>query len=268
MPTPRGIEIFIKACQRPPFNRGFFRKHAISLVERFSKGPVKSQFHGVPMWFHMDNTTERKALFGHYDEAELDFLINHSSGDNKVFVDIGANSGLYSLIFAAQKGKNRACVAIEPNPKMAARIATNRALAEKADLGQACAFTIVQKAVGAADQTATLSLEQGLGGARIIESRLETNDFEQITVPQAPLQTILQELGIEAVDILKIDIEGNEDKALAPFFETAPQNLLPSAIIIEVCHSSLWQTPLDEVFAKHGYKLVKRNKANMMLSRN
>ena len=260
-------DLVVRLCQRPPFNRGFLRKHVIGLVERLANGPIKSRFHGVPLWFHMDNTTERKALFGHYDEAELGFLTACSLGDDKVFVDLGANSGLYSMMFLSQPGKNRTSVAIEPNPQMAARVRANRTLGLENGVGKDSRLEIVEKAVGAGEGTVTLSLEYGLGGARVVESASQTDQFEQIDVPQARLEDILRDLGVAQVDVLKIDIEGNEDKALVPFFASAPESLYPKAIIIEVCHDHLWQSPLHEVFAEKGYTLAKRNKANLMLKR-
>ena len=52
---------------------------------------------------------------------------------------------------------------------------------------------------------------------------------DAVHVPCRPLTAILDLAGISAIDALKIDIEGAEDLALAPFLREAPSQLLPPA---------------------------------------
>jgi hypothetical protein len=69
------------------------------------------------------------------------------------------------------------------------------------------------------------------------------------------------------VDVLKIDIEGAEDVALAPYLRGAPAVLLARNIIIENSQE-LWGTDLDALFRERGYRLRFRNRMNSVYSLN
>jgi Methyltransferase FkbM domain len=61
---------------------------------------------------------------------------------------------------------------------------------------------------------------------------------------------VLEEADISTIDALKIDIEGGEHLALAPFLNTAPQMLLPRLVIIE---DRQWPVDLYGMLERRGY---------------
>ncbi len=68
------------------------------------------------------------------------------------------------------------------------------------------------------------------------------------------------------IDELKIDVEGNEDTILIPFFSEANESLWPKLIIIEDARDA-WRSDLFSILAKRGYTIAARTKLNVMMRR-
>lgn len=178
-----------------------------------------------------------------------------SPGD--VFVDIGANCGLFTLFAARAVGPRGRVLAIEPSPKMAQRIRFNVA-ANAADH-----VTIVQAAVGAEDGNATLyggnhpglaSLCADVGGSGT-------------EVPVAPLLSLVERANLDRIDVLKIDIEGYEDRALVPFLRTAEPSLWPRLILIEKDHAARWEMDCLAALHEAGYRDIWTDGSDLLLER-
>ena len=75
------------------------------------------------------------------------------------------------------------------------------------------------------------------------------------------MKEILDENKIGKIYGLKIDVEGHEDLALAPFLLSAEKDRLPNKIVIE--HVNQEDYPeCQNAFKKLNYKLVGRSKNN------
>ena len=80
------------------------------------------------------------------------------------------------------------------------------------------------------------------------------------------LADIVTSEGLDHIDVLKIDIEGHEDKALVPFFETMPEQFWPARIVIEFLPPSDYPG-CAAIFKTCGYRLVGRTRNNSMYQR-
>jgi FkbM family methyltransferase len=89
------------------------------------------------------------------------------------------------------------------------------------------------------------------------------DDWVELKVPTLPLADALAGLGIGRIGMLKIDIEGFEDRALLPYLDTMPSESWPRYILIEVCHHKYWQRDTVAELRAHGYREVFRNARNM-----
>jgi FkbM family methyltransferase len=196
-----------------------------------------------------DNLADRFILFmpKFYDPCEF-YMLSKILSSESVFIDIGANVGFYSLWaskFITNSGK---IIAIEPNPKIFERLIDNISFNQKED-------TITALQVGVADRVGEFTLriinKKNLGASTILESNDEP---ESIAILCRPLISILRDEKVNAIDVLKIDIEGAEHIVLNTFFQNAPQSLFPKILIIE--------TDENVPLADFGYKLVKRTEAN------
>ncbi|MFP4270647.1 MAG: methyltransferase, partial [Alphaproteobacteria bacterium] len=67
-----------------------------------------------------------------------------------------------------------------------------------------------------------------------------------------------------AVDVLKIDIEGQEGPVLDAFFKVAPPALWPAAIVIEAGRGDL-DLPGPRVCLAHGYEVEATTRMNALL---
>lgn len=236
------------------------------MLARAHPEPIPAQFHGATMVFHHhDNVVERKALLqpSVVDRHEIAFLQDAMRQNGGVFVDIGANAGLYTIAVAQAAKAGARLVTFEPNPIMGERLAANIALNTRVEGG---AIKIQQMDCAIGDKVTDLPLRIAggdHGAGSLIENQTEAVAF---TVPVRPLVDVLQELGISTITALKIDVEGFEDTALGAFADSAPPDMLPGTILIEHLAEYRWSRPLIEDLLALGYerRLTTRNNTGLV----
>lgn len=207
------------------------------------------------------NSCEKNALFTPqmFDVAELGALANAidkriTAGETFTFIDIGANVGLYSLFVASRGGARTRILAVEPQPGIVERLRFN----VEANAG----MNIAVLPVAVADRDGEMELvidERDSGGTRLAKGGTAGAAATRVTC--RTLAGILAQEGISAVDALKIDIEGAEDLALAPFLQTAPQALLPRLVLIEDRPQD-WSVDLYALMRDRGYAIATRSRQN------
>ncbi|MEC8322248.1 MAG: FkbM family methyltransferase, partial [Pseudomonadota bacterium] len=221
-----------------------------------------------------NNLSEKRVLFATqlFDPGEREAL-RALAAPGAVFLDIGANVGLYSIsvgeAFAAHADTR--IVAVEPHPYIYRRLAFNAALNPT--------FNITAVEAGIADHEGTMSLTlhgDNLGETRMVQADI-TGSLDNpadaiaadkvVEVPVISLMQLVDAQGLTRIDGMKVDVEGFEVKVMLPFFDAAPDALLPRVIIIEnnVRH---WDVDIVDVAATRGYASHRISKNNLMLSRN
>ncbi|MBI1214733.1 MAG: FkbM family methyltransferase [Alphaproteobacteria bacterium] len=230
-------------------------------VLKTSPAPVMDvTVEGLKLRLYMnDNVSERKFLFmpQFFDKQERDLIRAKLPADG-VFVDIGANAGIYTMTAAARLTAGGRVLAVEPNPAVLTRLKFNAALngfEDRIRIEQACV----------AGEAGTIDLvldDTNLGGSSIALRR----SSHKITVDAWPLAEILKRHGISHVDMLKIDVEGAEDIALIPFLTAAPRDMLPAHIILENSPAE-WKQDLKGALEKAGYALKATTRMNMIWQR-
>jgi FkbM family methyltransferase len=170
-------------------------------------------------------------------------------------VDIGANVSLYSLLRRRSQAR---ILAAEPQPGIVDRLLFNL----RANAG----FEVRVVAIAVADREGEIELvidNRDSGGTRLNKGLTQTGGAETVRVQCRPLAAILQAAGISAIDALKIDIEGAEDLALAPFLRAAAPELLPRLLLIEDRPSD-WAVDLYALFRQRGYAVAARSRHNVV----
>jgi FkbM family methyltransferase len=254
--TPTRAQAALIALTRSTFLKGgITRKAMAGLVRAAGPGVIDTGFRGARFRVHLgDNLTERNLLLDPRTEREeLDFLIA-ATPPGGVFVDCGANVGLYALVTAAARPAAQV-IAIEPDPLIRERLQTNLALCGFANV------TLCPEAVGDSEGEIAFIRDTGNLG----ESHVAAEGG--LTVPVRPLAAILRDAGIAAVDSLKIDVEGYEDRALAPFFRDWPQEGWPRALVIEHVHPDKWRTDCMALLRNLGYRPEATTEYNTLLRR-
>lgn len=235
----------------PPLYRGSLRPAWVRLLNRLRQGPVDvSTIYGR---FRVNPTTNlvESALLLHpaYNREEIDFL-KEGVGPGGTFVDVGANIGLYTVALANHLKGTGCVVAIEPNPVCVERLRSNIAFNS---LPQVKVFD-----VGVADfsgRARMVILENDLAIAHIVRDD-EDGEFDVRT-----LADILDDAGVHEIGALKIDVEGFERAAFAPFFASAPRSRWPKRICSEHLHDS---GDVVEILDNCGYRLVRNTRNNSL----
>jgi len=176
---------------------------------------------------------------------EVEHILPSLIDKDSVFIDVGAYQGLYT-VYACKHAKK--VLAVEPNPMALAYLKTNIALNN-------CHNTIVvPKAAG--DRRGVVKLRiprparRGLipTTASIIWSFEETLEID---VEADTLDNIVDEAGLDTVDIVKIDVEGAEGLVVKGAERTLRK---AKAILIEIWPENTW---IISYLQALGYRLVK-----------
>jgi FkbM family methyltransferase len=134
--------------------------------------------------------------------AELEKFLS----PGKIFVDVGANVGIYTLVASKLVGAAGRVLAFEPTPQTFAGLRRNIALNR---LGNVLTFP-----VALSEETGTAWLYYGSDPVRNSLGRDPCTEGECERVALESLDQVLQQAGVEHVDVLKIDAEGAEELVL------------------------------------------------------
>ena len=250
------------------FGRGLLRKTTAAAFNALHSGPVDVALWGSNVRLYPDNNVvERKALLrpDHFDALEREHLQRVMSKADAVFVDVGGNAGLYSLDAALHAGDGATIVMIEPDTELIARFEFNL---NESRLGGRLNSTIkvVTEAAAISDRdgSGVLSATGDEGSRSLVAGRTASG----LTVALRTLVSVVSDARVDHIDIMKIDVEGHEDKVLPPFLRAAPPALWPRHIIIEHLQRPQWQADCIADALARGYEIVKTTRNNTFLVKN
>ena len=138
------------------------------------------------------------------------------------------------LLFAQRSPPwGRKVIAIEPNPKILERLNDNIVLNNLSSN-----IAVHDVAVGDKKGVVKLTIaDSDFGSSSVVDHSVGTN---HISVQISPLLEILKKEMVGAASIIKIDIEGMEDRALFPYFEAIKPQNYPKLIVMEDGINSHW----------------------------
>lgn len=235
-----------------------------AVLRRSMSGPLDMEVLGQRMRLHLhDNSCERRLIFcpQYFDPGGFAWL-DEMLKPGKTFVDLGANIGAYSLFAASRVGPEGRIVAVEPNPVAVARLAFNLRCNGFDNVA------IERCAVSDRRGKAFLAVpDDNFGRGSIAGDDHMTGEGKPIKIRTERLLDIFRKHRLSDVSVLKIDVEGTEDQALLPFFDSAPQKLWPESIIIEVSGANNWKTDCVAGLKDRGYRQVLHSPPNLVLTR-
>ncbi len=202
--------------------------------------------------FGSDADTMREiCLLGVYDQ------ICSRVPSAKSIVDLGANIGLATRLFAARYPA-ASIVAVEPDPQNFAML--NRNTHRQIEQGRC---RLIHAAIWDKDGDVSLQPSEGEGqfdSVRTTEAQESGSRVRAIT-----METLLNETGLEQIDILKIDIEGAEVELL----RSAPKWLnRVQSIAAEFHGASRRESGFDDLMQKNGFHIVEGSVHTVMALRN
>ena len=211
-----------------------------------------------------DNLSEKRVLMTphFWDPQErglLSLAFRESACDRPfVFIDVGANAGLYSLFMQAQAvaaDKPIAIFAVEPAPGVLERLRFNLEASRAHDI------VLLPWAVTEKREDVRLYLNTHNRG----ESSL-VGEGEHIVVEGHALSEIFEKTGSEVIDAMKMDIEGAELPAIRGMFDTVPEARWPRLVVMEGRSGGRNTEAIDLCLSK-GYDTAACTRMNTVLKR-
>ncbi len=256
-PVPRLVWTLATHKALSSNTRGKIRK---SLARHFP-GPFDVTADGVGLRaYPFENYCDRIALGrGHLPEIPERRLIGPLLRPGMVFVDIGANIGTYSLFVAEQCSDNARIVSFEPHPRTFAKLSYNIRANGYSSIEP------INEGVGSERGQLRLHTSGGtnIGTASILAEAIDSKHHVEIKV--APLCETLAQRNIERIDLLKIDIEGFEDRALLPFMANDNKSRWPAAVLIETVLRQHWQADCVAELTERGYTIAGDTGENLLM---
>ncbi len=221
----------------------------------------------VPVWVQVESNlrmlldpndfVSRKILETGVWEDRSWWAVAQHLQSGATFADVGAHIGYYSLKAAAVVGPSGHVIAIEPNPETIQRLRDN--------IRASGASIITVQPVACYDSEATLDLysaprsNTGESSISRINASQEGPILTSYRVRARSLDTIITEMGVSRVDVIKIDVEGAELMVLKGAMETLAK--YRPFLVVEL---NEWQlrsmgTSSDEVIRflhSHGYNAL------------
>jgi FkbM family methyltransferase len=190
-------------------------RYAVWLAAR-SRGissPVIVPWHaGTRLRLSLDNDLSLALFAGGAFEPNEFALLDRVLQPGMVFLDGGANEGAYTVFAAARVGERGHVVAVEPSAREAARLRANIALNRLRNV------TVVEAALAETGGSALLRIAEPLHaghntlGAFAYEG---VREADTANVPVTTLDELAATRGIARLDVVKLDIEGAELRALS-----------------------------------------------------
>lgn len=142
-------------------------------------------------------------------------------------VDAGGHIGTFALMAARRVGPTGRVIVFEPSPETLALLRRNL------ELNAMPWVRLHALALGAKDGLATLYVSPPGEGNPAADSLMSSEGREPVEVPMRPLDEVLAEDGVGAVDHLKIDVEGAELLLL----DGAPRTLASAGRVLMEVHT-------------------------------
>jgi FkbM family methyltransferase len=209
-------------------------------------------------------------------------LMKQSIKPHMIFVDIGANIGYYTLLAARLLNGTGKVVAIEPD------LGNFRLLSLSVQANAYTNVIAVQKAVSNRTGRTRLFLDQkNIGIPSLSEDNITKKGGGSVYVNTVTLDSLLSDLKIEKVDVMKIDVEGAEglvfeggrkilhcvNRIFMEFKQQALRNMGtdPAKLTKQLIHAGFKISRIDEknrrcVPVGHDYNsLLRLHEANLLL---
>ena len=258
--SPNGLVNILYQIVRLGTGFGVIKRLYSWLIDRInSENPIDIKYHNIRFRLYPhDNAIESKMIVSSkFREAKELEVISKYLRNGGTFLDIGANIGYYSLM-AANLGATR-IIGIEPNPVVLKRFKENIRFN-----GFEKKIKTFRLGIGEKIENRDLYLsEVDLGSSSVLENK---DSLNKITIKVLPLDVFLKRESVGRVDVMKIDIEGFEDKALFPYFKTLDKKLYPRLILMEDSSKKHWDKNILEWLLNNGYNVISRTRGNVLIT--
>jgi FkbM family methyltransferase len=169
----------------------------------------------VKINLYKDSVLSKLIYEGNFELDEISF-VNNTLKDGDVFIDIGSNIGLFSLIASNLVGRNGKVISFEPSPKTFKRLEENIELNELQN--------VKLNNIGLSDKKGTLKLHVSENGHDAWDTfATDINNIKYQNSIEVNINTLdneIENIGVNNIKLIKIDVEGWEKFVLLGAIET------------------------------------------------
>lgn len=211
---------------------------------------------GFRLFFYADQRTGQRIRLGRFEPEESEFLCRELK-DGDVCLDVGANVGYYTMMFATRA---REVIAVEPLPINADLLQLS------ATINGLKNIRIVRAVCGqAAGEVEFLQTKQ-TGHSSVVFLDRERNQEDHIAAGHRLRVVCIDEMELSQLDIVKVDVEGYEYECVKGMLETL-KSRRPRIVMIELVDRHLKRfghevEDVVELFRSAGYAPVGLNGAS------
>jgi len=217
-------------CRRYPFlsgagsiaNSGPFRKLMPDV-----RVDVWCPLHGGQLLAPLDDYVGRAAFYMGDLDPKLTAIVRRLLRPGDVALDIGANLGVMTVLFSRLVGPAGRVLSFEPNPRVLER--TRQTTAKLSNV-RLCEFALGPRP----DTLELVAPARNLGsGSLVVDNQRFGADAKRATVPVERLDDVLAREGVNAVRLVKMDVEGFEPQVLRGA-ERCLREIRPQVILFEM----------------------------------
>lgn len=241
LPFKRPLFLGLRALGiAPPFYQNLFFSGPFSFI---LEGKEVRMLHTS---YQVENNLFWKGVDGDWEKTSLHIWIQ-AAKEARVILDIGANTGAYSLI-AKSVNPDARVIAFEPLPKAIEYFRKNCEL-NKFDV------KLYGKALSNFEGEAVVHLEtsEDFAYAVAVNKKLQVPEIKtrELVIQTTTLKKVIEEQHLDCIDLIKIDVEGHEPEVL----ETIKDHLQRwrPVILIEILTDRMGQR-IEEIVGDVGYE--------------
>ena len=211
-----------------------------------------------------DNIQRQIYFQGHY-ELEITDLIKRTLKPGDTFVDIGANTGYYTVLASLLVGARGAVHSFEPIPYIFSEMQSNVSLNSLSNVF----LNQVALCEDEIEVDIFLPVEGNIGSGSLVKQNHLPGT--SIRVSATSLDRYVSQAGIERIRLIKMDIEGGEIAALKGMGEVLSSSSAPDVICEAVPEllAAAGQTTADltQTMESHGYRSREIDRWNLLFTR-
>jgi FkbM family methyltransferase len=218
------IKVFIKKIYSLiPFKRNFylliknFNPPASIYQHLYFNGEFKIKIDGnlffkmIHYGYQLENELFWNGLYHGFEKYSITIWSELSKTQSVVF-DVGANTGIYSLI-AKANNRNSFVYAFEPIPAIHNLLVRNCAINS---------YNISTNCVALSNKTGDGFIHvdnEKFSYTATINRNIATHELYKINIKMLTLKDYINRNNIRSIDLMKIDVEGHEPEVIEGFFE-------------------------------------------------
>lgn len=212
---------------------------------------LHTNYSGVGILIRANEDVGKSIIAKRFEFKELQYIKSQMS-ENAIFIDIGSNVGLFSLVVASGSASIQVH-AFDP------LTLNNNLLASSAKINGLENIIINESCIGNYDGVVQFSVATDSAYSSIRDSGRKT-ELKKITLPIIKLDTYANKIKLQKIDFIKIDVEGAEKMVIEGANQIFKNSKLrPKMMMIELCDKNLraFETSVKEmvlVLERLGYK--------------